>query len=244
MQSHSVDSRSTRRRVTRLVVVSHAEDETRGCGGMLAKHRHESAVVVLADLDEDRMLQFKKAQVALGYAESFFFGLTEGDIGADMHRLVGMLENLTSVMCPSELYLPFPSVDLDRVAAYEAGMRSVRLATARHHRLIPTVLLYDGEARSTSEYSTDLNWNRIESLSQADLDRQTRALRGYLPDNAVGVPDVQMLKERAHDVGSILNLPWAEQFAIVRASRVTAPGSPPGVRSNRLSTAVPSEILR
>lgn len=219
MTNNTSDMRRTPRRITRLIVAAHAGDETGGCGATLAKYRDESAVVVLAEADEDRSLQCKNAQVALGYPEVFFLGLPGGHIGQDMYRLVDMLGSLLAVACPGELYLPFPSVDCDRAAAHEAGMRTVRLAVARHHQSIPTVLLYDTEARNTWEFSTDVSWNRAESLGETEIDCQARATLAYASNGVPATSSVDVVKERAASVGRARGLRWAEQFAIVRSPK-------------------------
>lgn len=225
MESFTFEARQTPRRISRLVVAAHADDEVLGCGGMLSKHREESAVVVLPELDEDRTLEFKQAQIALGYPESFFFGLPDGDIGNDMHRLVGMLGTLLSVTCPAELYLPFPSVDRDRASAHEAGMRSVRLAIARHQRQTPAILLYDTDARDAAHYPADVRWNRCEPLSERDIECKATAVRTYRCRADRGAPFVQGVRDCARLVGAARHVPWAEQFALVRAARGVTEGT-------------------
>lgn len=148
----------------------------------------------------------------LGGPDSFMFDLPHRDVGADMDRLVGMLADLLALIRPTELYLPFPSHHLDHLAAYEAGLRSLRMPSARGASSSPAVLLYDlgGDA---GRYSADVHWNVCESLVEADIDGKVAAAMVYRSPLAYG------LKRCAQDAGTSWQVPWAEQFALVRAPR-------------------------
>ena len=86
--------------VKRLILAPHCDDETLGCGGMLAKYPHESAVVVISTPDEVRLKEFEVAKEILGYQTSCFLGLRDGNIGEDMHSLVGLLDEVVAQFQP------------------------------------------------------------------------------------------------------------------------------------------------
>jgi LmbE family N-acetylglucosaminyl deacetylase len=198
---------------SRLVVAPHAGDETVGCGGMLAKYCDDSAVVVLAGLEEDRKVQFRTAQHMLGGPTSVLLGLPPQNVGEDMDRLVGLLADLLALMQPRELYLPFPSVHQDRLAAYEAGLRSTCVPSRLEVRPPLSVLVYDVAAADPADYPADVRWNVREPLGELDVDRKVAAAIAYRSPVADG------LKKRAQAVGSAGRVSWAEQFALVRAPR-------------------------
>jgi LmbE family N-acetylglucosaminyl deacetylase len=209
MNDHHAGRRPTTRRISRLVVAPHAGDETFGCGGTLAKHCDDSAVAVLARPDEDRSVRFRKARLMLGGPDSFMFDLPHRDVGGDMDRIVGMLADLLALIRPTELYLPFPSQHVDHLAAYEAGLRSLRMPSANGSWTSPSVLLYDlGDG--AGRYSAEVRWNVCESLREADIDRKVAAAMVYRSPLAHG------LKSSAQDAGSAAHVPWAEKFALVR----------------------------
>lgn len=219
MKNQMFDAGRTYHRISRLVVAPHANDEAFGCGGLLAKHRDDTAVVVLARLDEDRSLEFKASQHALGYLESFFLSLPHGQVGQDMRRLAGMLDNVVNATRPMEMYLPFPSIDQDHVAAYQAGMRLARLSGTHGQWFPPKVLVYDVAARDVSQYPADLRWNACESLNENEMDRKLAAVLAYRSQTAQGPHLVQAIKQCAHTVGSARHMQWAEQYALVRSTR-------------------------
>src|SRR4051794_32402621 len=97
------------RHVARVVIAPHCDDETLGCGGLLAKYGAESGVIVLTDSDGVRRKDFMRAQEVWGSRAAHSLGLPDGSLDHDMHGLVGMLDEVLAEWQPEELYLPFPS---------------------------------------------------------------------------------------------------------------------------------------
>ena len=148
----------------RLVLAPHCDDETLGCGGLLAKYPDETGVVVVSTPNEVRLKEFEVAKEILGYSTACFLGLRDGNIGEDMHALVGLLDEVVAEFQPQELYLPFPSMHQDHIAAYEAGIRAGRLSMTDGHWFTPSLYVYDVAAYDVVLYPTDLKWNIFESL--------------------------------------------------------------------------------
>ena len=205
--------------VRRLVVAPHADDEALGCGGLLAKYGNESAVVVLAHVDDVRAEEFTRAQKLLGYPRACLLDLPDGNVGGDMHALVGMLDQVLNAWRPQELFLPYPSLHQDHVAAYEAGMRAARLSMTEGHWFPPTVLVYDVAAYDVSLYPTELRWNVFESLDEAHIDRKSQAVLTYASQQVRGPHPVNGIKQSAHAIGAARQVAWAEQYALVRQIR-------------------------
>lgn len=206
-------------KVKRLIVAPHADDEVLGCGGLLAKYPDECGVVVLAEPADVRAKEFNRAQEALGYTNAYFLSLPDGSVGSNMHVLVGLLDHVLEVRRPEELYLPYPSMHQDHVAAYEAGMRSARLSMSALHWFPPTVMVYDVAAYDLSLYPTDLRWNIFEELSEAEVDKKVNAVAAYASQQVQGPHPLNGIKQAAHALGSARQVGWAEQYALVRAVR-------------------------
>lgn len=205
--------------VRRLVVAPHCDDEVLGCGGLLAKFPDECAVVVLAEPDQVRRKEFEEAQAVLGYHTSHFLSLPDGYVGSDMHRLVGALDRLLAETRPEELYLPYPSMHQDHVAAYEAGVRASRLSMSTGHWFTPSVYVYDVAAYDVTLYPTDLKWNVFESLAEEQIDCKVRAASQYASQEVVGPHPANDIKGLARALGSARQVGWVEQFATVRTVR-------------------------
>lgn len=206
-------------KVRRAVIAPHCDDETLGCGGLLAKYADECGVVVMTKPDEIREKEFMRAQEILGYPLVDFLDRPDGDLNCDMHDLVGALDEVLSRWRPDELYLPFPSLHQDHIAAYEAGMRAARLSMTEGHHYTPSVYVYDVAVYDSVLYPNDLKWNVFESLTEEQIDRKVEALEAYSSQAVTGPHPVNSTKQLAHVLGASKQLAWAEQYALVRAVR-------------------------
>lgn len=227
MQINQASWHSRPEAVRRLIVAPHADDEVLGCGGLLAKYPDECGVVVLAEPTEDRAREFKHAQRILGYDEAYFLNLSDGNVGSNMHTLVGLLDQVLEVCRPEELYLPYPSMHQDHVAAYEAGMRSARLSMSAMHWFPPSVFVYDVAAYDISLYPTELRWNIFEELGEVEIDKKVLAVAAYVSQQVQGPHPLNGIKQAAHALGSGRQVGWAEQYALVRAVRGARQSSSP-----------------
>jgi len=204
----------------RVVLAPHCDDETLGCGGLLAKYPAETSVVVIAMPDDVRRKEFNVAKDILGYESAIFLGLCDGNIGEDMHRLVGILDQVVSDMRPDELYLPFPSMHQDHIAAYEAGIRAGRLSMSEGHWFTPSLYVYDVAAYDLSLYPTDLKWDFFESLREDDIDKKVDALSAYSSQAVTGPHPINSVKQQAAVIGNARQIDWAEPYSLVRGVRV------------------------
>lgn len=204
----------------RLVLAPHCDDETLGCGGLLAKHPDETTVVVLAMPDEVRRKEFEVAKSILGYETSLFLGLNDGNIGEDMHQLVGILDQVVSDLRPDEMYLPFPSMHQDHIAVYEAGIRAGRLSMSEGHWFTPSLYVYDVAAYDLTLYPTDLKWDVFESLCEEAIDKKVDALSAYSSQAVTGPHPINSVKQQAAVIGNARQISWAEPYSLVRGVRV------------------------
>lgn len=203
----------------RVVLAPHCDDETLGCGGLLAKYPDESAVVVLATPDEVRLKEFEVAREILGYGPALFLGMPDGNIGEDMHTLVGVLDQVVSDLRPDELYLPFPSMHQDHIAAYEAGIRAGRLSMSEGHWFTPSLFVYDVAAYDVALYPTNLEWNVFEALAEEAIDKKVDALSAYASQAVTGPHPINSVKQQAAVIGHARQIDWAEPFSLVRGVR-------------------------
>ena len=204
----------------RVVIAPHCDDETLGCGGLLAKYGDECGVIVMTEPDGVRHKEFLRAQEMLGYSAVHYIGMPDGDLDHDMRGLVGKLDAVLAQWRPQELYLPFPSLHQDHIATYEAGMRAARLSMTEGHWFTPSVFVYDVAVYDSALYPTELKWNVFESLTEDQIDRKVEALEAYSSQAVTGPHPVNSIKQVAHGIGGARQLSWAEQYALVRGVRV------------------------
>lgn len=202
-----------------MVLAPHCDDETLGCGGLLAKYPHESVVLVVAHPTEVRKKEFIRAQEVLGYAEYQILDYTDGYIGADMHSLVGDLDAAISRWEPEELYLPYPSMHQDHIACYEAGVRAGRLSMTEGHHFTPSLYVYDVAAYDVNLYPTDLRWNVFEALVDDQIEKKVAALEAYDSQAMSGPHPANALRQQAATIGAARQVDYAEAYALVRKVR-------------------------
>lgn len=204
---------------TRLVVAPHADDETLGCGGLLAKYRDEVLVVVVAEPDEIRKREMLAAKEILNYGGASVLGYEDGRLGEDMARLVADLDDVYAETQPDEVYLPFPGMHQDHVAVYEAGMRAARLSMTEGHWYPPTVLVYDVAAYDVALYPSDLRWNVFEPLTADQVLAKKAACAAYDSQVPPGAHPINGIVEAAAVIGQARRVDYAEQYALVRSVR-------------------------
>lgn len=203
----------------RLVLAPHCDDETLGCGGLLAKYPDDCTVVVVSTPDDVRRKEFELAREVLGYHNALFLGFEDGKVGEDMHALVGILDRVVSDLRPDELYLPFPSIHQDHIAVYEAGVRAGRLSMSEGHWFTPSLYVYDVAAYDVALYPTNLEWNVFESLCEESIDKKVEALGAYASQAVTGPHPINSVKQQAAVIGHARQVAWAEPFSLVRGVR-------------------------
>lgn len=202
----------------RLVLAPHCDDETLGCGGLLAKYP-DTGVLVATNPDSERRCEFERAQKLLGFEYACFLHFKDGYVGADMRELVGALDEVIGELRPEELYLPFPSMHQDHIAVYEAGIRTGRLSMNPDHWFTPSIFVYDVAAYDVNMYPTDLKWNVFEPLSEEQVNAKVAALKEYSSQAVAGPHPINGIKESAKASGHARHLDYAEPFALIRHVR-------------------------
>jgi LmbE family N-acetylglucosaminyl deacetylase len=203
----------------RLIVAPHADDETFGCGGLLAKYPRECSVLVLGKMPDYRLQEFLAAAMALGYEEWETVSLPPNHFADDMQAMVDAIDKQCYLDEPDELYIPYPSMHQDHVAAYEAGMRAARLSMNEDHWYPPSVLVYDVPAYDLQLYPTDLRWNVFEELTEAEVQAKVAAMACYKSQQPAGAHPVNGVRDQAAAIGHPRRVAYAEQYALVRQVR-------------------------
>lgn len=203
----------------RLVIAPHMDDESLGCGGLLAKYPEDATVVVVTQSGDGRRAEHAHAMDVLGVRDYRCLDFDDGTTQQHMSELVARLDEVMSAVRPEEVYLPFPSLHQDHIGVYEAGMRSARLSMSPDHWVPNSVLVYDIAVYDVNLYPSDLRWNVFESLTEAQADLKEAACAAYASENPGGAHPMNSIKEIAATVGNMRKVDFAEQYALVRQVR-------------------------
>jgi LmbE family N-acetylglucosaminyl deacetylase len=203
----------------RLVIAPHMDDESLGCGGLLAKYPQEATVVVVTHSGDTRRAEHARAMDVLGVDDFRCLEFEDGTTQQHMSQLVSRLDEVMSDVRPDEVYLPFPSLHQDHIGVYEAGMRSARLSMSPDHWVPNTVLVYDIAVYDVNLYPSDLRWNVFEALTEQQARLKEAACAEYASENPGGAHPMNSIKEISATVGNMRKVDFAEQYALVRQVR-------------------------
>jgi N-acetylglucosamine malate deacetylase 1 len=214
--------------VKRLIIAPHADDETFGCGGLIAKHASECYVVVVARPDDQRLEEFGKAMYDLCGPQRQMLGTEllnrrDGEVGLNPGDLVSDLDIVLNEVQPDEVYLPFPDLHQDHIAVYEAGMRACRVSMTPRKHVPDAVLVYEVPVYDLQLYPTDLRFNVFEELEGNHARLKATALGEYESQAVRGrgshPSERESVLAHARTVGAAHRVGMAEQYALVRQVR-------------------------
>lgn len=205
--------------VKRLILAPHMDDESMGCGGLMAKYPNECTVVTVTDSGSVRAGEHAKAMEILGVSDHLNLGFEDGVTDQHMTEMVGAIDAVLADIRPDEVYLPYPSLHQDHIAVYEAGMRSARVSMSSDHHFPPSVLVYDIAAYDVNLYPSDLRWNVFEALSEEEVTKKARACTAYQSEIPSEIHPINSVKQLAAAAGLVRLMQYAEQYALVRQVR-------------------------
>lgn len=203
----------------RLIVAPHMDDESMGCGGLMAKYPDECAVVTIADSGAVRNAEHARAMEILGVTAHRNLGFEDGEVSQRMSDVVRAIDEVTAELRPEELYLPYPSLHQDHIGVYEAGMRSSRVSMSTEHWFPPSVYIYDIAVYDINLYPTDLRWNVFEALNEEQITQKVEACQAYQSEIPTEIHPINSVRQIAGAVGQVRLVAYAEQYALVRQIR-------------------------
>lgn len=200
----------------RLILAPHADDESLGCGGLIAKAPQQCIVAVLSDKGDGRLAEFQQARKILQYDQHRIAPFITGRLMQESRALTTWLDGLIREIKPLELYLPTPGAHQDHLGTYEAGVRAARLSYTTNAWYVPSVYLYEIPSYTTDLYTIPYAWNRFEGLTEEQMNTKMAAIMAYRSQSNGSFDPADFAKEHARFIGASRNLPFAEQYAVVR----------------------------
>jgi LmbE family N-acetylglucosaminyl deacetylase len=207
---------TNRRIVKKLILAPHADDESLGCGGVIAKDPDSVVVAVMSDKGDGRMGELEVARKALGYRNVVEVGFKTGTLMGESREVTSVLDQLITDVRPDELYLPTPGLHQDHLATYEAGLRASRKSYTGATWFTPTVLLYEVPSYDADLYQIPYTWSRFVSLSEDEMDRKAAAIRAYGSQANGSFDPATLARDHAAHLGGRANVRYVERYAVVR----------------------------
>src|ERR1700722_17936865 len=109
-----------------VVLAPHMDDETLGCGGVLALA--EDPLVIFGVWSRDDGIEVEAVSKILGYRYTVLYGAEYEArfLSIDRRELVGKIEAVLHAERPKRVYLPAPSYHQDHTVLFEAGVAATR----------------------------------------------------------------------------------------------------------------------
>jgi len=198
-----------------VVVAPHMDDETLGCGGVLA--RASDPLVIFGVESRDEGIEIDEVAAELGFRFVVLYGkeYEARMLSVDRRTLVGKIEKVLAAESPETVCIPSPSYHQDHVVMFESGLAATR-PLSRFGYVAKTVLCYEypGSAWGYDGREVELNYYVDVSLV---MDRKLAAVTLYNGSQAGRqVIDPGVVTNWARLRGSFAGLEYAEAFRALR----------------------------
>jgi LmbE family N-acetylglucosaminyl deacetylase len=209
-----------------VVLTPHADDETLGMGGTVAKHvlggDEVYVILVSQHSDKTRHKEFHDACEALGVSSMEITEPQYRDGTLDQHtkELTTTVDDLMKNLQPDRLYIPYPSQHQDHRAVYEVGIRTSRISLNASHWHIKDLLVYTEPVSEIELYDTGLRPNLFVDISGEPLERKLAAIKCHASQNlpAPNPSNADFLQAEAIAAGGAVGMLAAERFCVLRLS--------------------------
>ncbi len=203
-----------------VVIAPHMDDETLGCGGMLACAR--DPFVIFGVESRDSGIEVDQVAAELGFRYRVLHGpeYEARMLCLDRRDLVGEIEKLLAAEAPDVVCIPSPSYHQDHVVMFEAGLAATR-PLSRSGYVAATVLAYEYPGSAWAFDGREAELNYYVDISPV-MDRKLAAVRRYGGSQAGRqIIDPDVITSWARIRGAFAGLEYAEAF---RALRMTVGG--------------------
>jgi N-acetylglucosamine malate deacetylase 1 len=198
-----------------VVIAPHMDDETLGCGGLLALA--SDPLVVFGVESRDERIEIDEVAGKLGFR---FVVLHGADYEArmlslDRRALVGRVEKILAAETPETVCIPSPSYHQDHVVMFETGLAATR-PLSRAGYVARTVLSYEYPGSAWSYDGREAELNYYVDIRPV-IDRKLAAVRLYNGSQAGRqIIDPDVVTSWARLRGAFAGLEYAEAFRALR----------------------------
>ena len=198
-----------------VVIAPHMDDETLGCGGLLA--RATDPFVIFGVESRDEGIEIEEVAAELGFRFVVLYGreYEARMLSVDRRELVGRIEKILAAESPGTVCLPSPSYHQDHVVMFESGLAATR-PLSRLGYLATTVLSYEYPGSAWGYDGQEIELNYYVDISSV-MDRKLAAVGHYNGSQAGRqIIDPSLVTDWARLRGAFAGLEYAEAFRALR----------------------------
>lgn len=197
-----------------VVLAPHMDDETLGCGGMLA--RATDPLVLFAVSSRDEGIEVDEVAKLLGFRYDVLYGpeFEARLLSIDRRELVGRVEETLHEEQPEKVLLPSPSYHQDHTAFFEAGVAATR-PLSREGYIASCVACYEYPGSAWRRDGREDQLNYYVDIGEV-IDQKLAAVSAYRSQRGRSTVDVDVVRSWARLRGAFVGVRYAEAFQLLR----------------------------
>lgn len=197
-----------------VVLAPHMDDETLGCGGILALAR--DPLVVFAVASPDETIEVGAVSRILGFRFTVLYPPDQEArlLSLDRREFVASVERILHAESPQRVFIPSPSYHQDHNVLFEVGISATRpLSREGYVAQLVAAYEYPGSAWRRDGGEDRLNYYvNVEAV----MERKLEAVGRYGSQRGRRIVDVEVVRAWARLRGELVGVRYAEAFQIMR----------------------------
>lgn len=197
-----------------VVLAPHMDDETLGCGGILALAR--DPLVVFAVASPDETIEVGAVSRILGFRFTVLYPPDHEArlLSLDRREFVASVERILHAESPQRVFIPSPSYHQDHNVLFEVGISATRpLSREGYVARLVAAYEYPGSAWRRDGGEDRLNYYvNVEAV----MERKLEAVGRYGSQRGRRIVDVEVVRAWARLRGELVGVRYAEAFQLMR----------------------------
>ena len=199
-----------------VVLAPHMDDETLGCGGVLALA--SDPLVIFGVESRDDGVEVADVAAELGFRYRVLYG-PEWEarmLSLDRRDLVGRVDEVLHDEQPARVLIPSPSYHQDHTVMFEVGLAATR-PLSRAGYVATSVAAYEYPGSAWSHDGREMDLNQYVDIDPV-IDRKLAAVRLYSKSQrGRAIIDPEVVTGWARLRGSFVGIGHAEAFRLLRS---------------------------
>jgi LmbE family N-acetylglucosaminyl deacetylase len=196
------------------VLAPHMDDETLGCGGVIALA--DDPIVIFGCWSRDEGIEVDEVSKILGYRYEVLYDKSYEArfLSIDRRELVGRIEEVLHREQPDRVFVPSPSYHQDHSVLFDAGVAATRpLSREGYIASVVASYEYPGSTWRKDGREDELSYYvDVESV----MDRKLEAVRCYASQYGRSLIEPDVVEAWARLRGAFVGRHYAEAFHLLR----------------------------